>query len=162
MKHLLAVKRLFALLSALSLVACLDVSGPGPSNPLNETFAASLGIGDLSDTNVWKQTGNGTFYRDEVVGTGPTLLLLTESDSIFVDYTGWLKDGTEFDSATDAGLRPSGIISGFVDGMVNMRVGGTRLIVVPSNLGFGKARTGPIEPNSTLIFRIKLNTFTGA
>ena len=138
------------------------MSGPGPSNPSTETFASSLGIGDLNDTTVWHQTANGTYYRDEVVGTGAPLVVTDINDSVYVDYTGWLKDATQFDAATNAALPACCIIVGFLDGMTDMRIGGTRLVVVPSNLAYGNARYGNIPPNSTLVFRIKLNTFTGA
>jgi FKBP-type peptidyl-prolyl cis-trans isomerase FkpA len=163
MKRLFAVKRVFALLSAFSLVACLDVSGPGPSNPATETFASSLGIGNLNDTSVWKQTANGTYYREDVIGTGAMLVLDDFADSIFVDYTGWLKDATNFaPTQNGAGLPAAGVIVGFLDGMVGMRIGGTRTVVIPSDLGFGNSRSGVIPENSTLVFRIKLNSFTGA
>lgn len=162
MKRLLAVKRLFALLSAFSLVACLDVSGPGPSNPATETFAATLGLGNLNDTTIWKQTTNGTYYREDVLGTGSLLFLDDYNDSIFVDYTGWLKSGAQFGTGTSVGFPAGGVIPGFLDGMVGMRAGGTRTIVVPSNLGYGNTTSGQIPANATLIFRIKLNTFTGA
>jgi FKBP-type peptidyl-prolyl cis-trans isomerase FkpA len=163
MKRLLAMKRLVVLLSALSLVACLDVSGPGPSDPANETFATSLGVGNLKDTAVWKQTANGTYYREEVLGTGAALFLPDFNDSIYVDYTGWLKDGTNFAPAqANAPLPAAQIITGFLDGMVGMRIGGTRLVVVPSNLAYGNSTRGGIPANATLVFRIKLNSFTGA
>lgn len=163
MKRLLAVKHLFVLLSALSLVACLDASGPGPSDPANETFASSLGLGNLKDTTVWKQTVNGTYVKDEVVGTGASLFLPDFNDSIYVDYTGWLKDGTNFaPTQTAAALPANGVIVGLLDGMVGMRIGGTRLMVMPSNLAYGNSSSSAIPANSTLIFRIKLNSFTGA
>lgn len=153
-------KRLLVLLSAFALVGCLDVSGPGPSDPANETFDASLGIGNLKDATVWKQTGNGTYYKDEIVGTGAVLNLPFVDDSIYVDYTGWTKDGVSFDSKVNAQFAAYGVIPGFLDGMVNMQVGGQRLVVIPSNLGFGNSTQGSIPPNSTLVFRIKLNRFT--
>ena len=161
------MKRLLVLLSALSLVACLDVTGPGGSNPLLETFAPSLGI-DLADTvcepdgtQCWKTTANGTFYKDEVVGSGATLFLGDADDSLYVDYTGYLKDGTQFGAGTDVALRAGNVIQGFLDGIADIHVGGTRMIVVPSNLAYGNSRNNNIPPNSTLIFRIKLNSFTG-
>lgn len=153
-------KRLLVLLSAFALVGCLDVSGPGPSDPANETFDASLGIGNLKDATVWKQTANGTYYKDEIVGTGAVLNLPEVTDSIYVDYTGWTKDGVSFDSAVNAQLPAYNIILGFIDGMADMKVGGQRLVVIPSNLGYGNSAQGSIPKNSTLIFRIKLNRFT--
>jgi FKBP-type peptidyl-prolyl cis-trans isomerase len=153
------MKRLLLLFSALALVGCLDVSGPGGSNPAFETFDASLNV-DLADTAVWKQTANGTYFKDEVIGTGASLFLPNPEDSIFVDYTGWLKDATQFDTGTNVAFQANRIIVGFIDGMTDMKIGGTRLVVIPSNLGFGNARNGQIPPNSTLVFRIKLNAFT--
>jgi FKBP-type peptidyl-prolyl cis-trans isomerase len=152
------MKRFLLLFGALSLAACLDVTQPPGSNPAFETFAPSLGV-DLSDP-AWKQTALGTYYKDEVVGTGESLVISSAQDSIFVDYAGYLKDGTNFSGPTQALRRlATEVITGFVDGMVDMRVGGTRLVVVPSNLGYGNVSNGPIPPNSTLVFRIKLNGF---
>jgi FKBP-type peptidyl-prolyl cis-trans isomerase len=154
----MTVKRLLVLLSAFALVGCLDVSGPGPSNPANESFDSSLGI-DLKDPS-WKVTPTGTYYKDEIVGTGAALVLSSPDDSIYVDYSGWTKDGKLFDSGVNAQLPAYNIILGFLDGMVDMNVGGQRLVVIPSNLGYGNASEPGIPPNSTLIFRIKLNRFT--
>jgi FKBP-type peptidyl-prolyl cis-trans isomerase len=163
MKRLAAVKRVVALLGALSLVACLDVSGPGPSNPANETFASSLGLGDIKDTSVWKVTALGTYYREDVIGTGAELFLPDFNDVIYVDYSGYLKDGTNFQPArTNDSLPANGIIIGFLDGMVGMKIGGSRTVVIPSNLGFGNSQQNGIPANSTLVFHIKLNSFTGA
>jgi FKBP-type peptidyl-prolyl cis-trans isomerase len=152
------MKRLLVLLSAFALVGCLDVSGPGPSDPANETFDSSLGI-NLKDPS-WHVTPTGTYYKDEIVGTGAALNLPNSDDSIYVDYTGWTKDGKLFDTAVNAQLPAYRVILGFLDGMVNMNVGGQRLIVMPSNLGYGNTVQPGIPANSTLIFRIKLNRFT--
>jgi FKBP-type peptidyl-prolyl cis-trans isomerase len=162
MKRLIRVKGLVAMMAAASLMACLDVSGPGASDPATETFATSLNIGNLSDATVWKRGPNGTYFRDEAVGTGTELFINDPQDSIWVDYSGWVKDGRLFDSNTNAQLAPRDLIIGFMDGMVGMRIGGTRTVVIPSNLGFGPTRKGIIDPNSTLIFRIKLIRFSGA
>jgi FKBP-type peptidyl-prolyl cis-trans isomerase len=78
---------------------------------------------------------------------------------VYVDYTGYLKDGTTFDSGTAVGFQVGRLISGFVYSMVDMHVGGTRYVVIPSDYGFGNARVNEIPPNSTLIFRIRLNSF---
>jgi FKBP-type peptidyl-prolyl cis-trans isomerase len=152
------MKRLLVLLSAFVLVGCLDVSGPGPSDPANESFDSSLGV-DLKDPS-WHVTPTGTYYKDEIVGTGAMLNLPNSDDSIYVDYTGWTKDGKLFDTAVNAQLPAYRVILGFLDGMVNMNVGGQRLIVMPSNLGYGATSQPGIPANSTLIFRIKLNRFT--
>ena len=82
-----------------------------------------------------------------------------------VDYSGYLPDGTLFDQGTGITFPLGGVIFGFVDGMIGMKVGGTRLIVIPSELGYGNStsttsRGVTIPKNSTLVFRIKLNSFT--
>ena len=162
MKRLMRVKGVFTALAAAALVGCLDVSGPGPSDPAKETFASSLKIGNLSDTSVWKRGPTGTWYRDDVVGTGPTLVVNSNQDTLYVDYTGWLTNVTSFDSATDAHLPACCLIIGFLDGIVDMRKGGTRTVVVPSNLAYGNSTRGSIPKNSTLVFRSKLITFSAA
>lgn len=155
------MKRLFLLLGTLALAGCLDTTGPNPSDPATETFAPSLGV-NISSMTV---TQNGTYFKDEVVGTGTALTNPQTTTTVNVDYTGYLTDGTIFDANTSSSFQLGGVIFGFVDGMVGMAPGGTRLIVIPSDLAYGNstqttART-TIKPNSTLVFRVKLNSFTG-
>src|SRR3569833_4607571 len=130
MKRLMRVKGVFTALAAAALVGCLDVSGPGPSDPAKETFAASLNIGNLSDTSVWRRGPTGTWYRDDVVGTGPTLVVYSNQDTLYVDYNGWLTNGTSFDSATDAHLPACCLFFGFLVGFVVLCLGGLCLVVV--------------------------------
>jgi FKBP-type peptidyl-prolyl cis-trans isomerase len=156
------MKRLFLLLGALSLSACLgDATGPTPSNPATETFASSLGV-NLTDGS-FKKTASGTYYKDLTVGTGTALNAPTATTEVDVTYTGWLKSGSQFDTGTNLKFALGGVIFGFVDGMLGMNVGGERLVVIPSELAYGNTtQNGPtatIPPNSTLIFRIKLNSF---
>lgn len=152
------MKRLLMLLGALSLGACLDVAGPKASDPKTETFASSLGV-NLSEMKV---TASGTYYKDLTVGTGATMSAPTASTNVNVTYTGWLVNGTQFDTGTST-FPLGGVIFGFVDGMIGMAVGGERLIVVPSQLGYGNTTqvtsVTTIPPNSTLVFRLKLNSF---
>lgn len=154
------MKRLLVMMSALALVGCLDSTGPNssPSDPLNETFATSLGI-DLHNDPAWHQLDIGIFYKDEVVGDGASLVLNSGYDSVYVDYEGYLKDGTSFGTGTNAGFLAGGVLPGFIYGMVNMNVGGTRYVVIPSEYGYGNAKVNDIPPNSTLVFRITLNKF---
>ena len=153
------MKKLLLFLCAVSLVACMDVSGPGGSNPLLETFATSLGV-NLGDTAVWKETGNGSYYKEVTIGTGASLLLTDFGDSVNFDYSLWLKDGSLVGTGTNISRPANSLITGFLDGMVNMKIGGVRMVVVPSNFGYGNVAQGAIPANSTLIFRIKLNSFT--
>lgn len=149
-------KKLFLVVGALALGACLGNDGPTASDPTKETFAASLGV-NLADM---KQTTSGTYYKDLTVGTGAALSTPTATTKVTVDYTGSLKDGTQFDAATGAQFALGGVIYGFVDGMFGMAVGGERLIVIPSDLGYGAGGNPPKVPgNATLVFRIKLKSF---
>jgi FKBP-type peptidyl-prolyl cis-trans isomerase FkpA len=155
------MKRLLLLFGALTLSGCLDATtGPTTSDPATETFATSLGVNISQMT----KTTAGTYYKDEFVGTGTQLTTPQTTTSVNVDYSGYLTNGTLFDTNTGTSFPLGGVIVGFVDGMIGMRVGGTRLIVIPSALGYqNSTQTTPratIPPNSTLVFRIKLNSFT--
>jgi len=85
-------------------------------------------------------------------------------DNVTVDYTGWLTDGTKFDSSLDAGqpfqftVGGGQVIKGWDEGLVGMKVGGTRKLTIPSDMGYGAqgAGGGLIPPNATLVFEIKL------
>ena len=78
-------------------------------------------------------------------------------------YTGTLTDGTKFDSSLDHNqpltftLGAKNIISGWNEGIVGMKVGGKRKLIIPPNLGYGAAGRPPlIPPNATLFFDIEL------
>jgi peptidylprolyl isomerase/FKBP-type peptidyl-prolyl cis-trans isomerase FkpA len=97
---------------------------------------------------------------DEVVGTGAEAV---DGKSISVSYTGTLADGTVFDSTSKDGGQPftftlgaGQVIKGWDEGVVGMKVGGTRKLVIPPSLGYGDQATGSIPPNSTLTFVIQL------
>jgi hypothetical protein len=99
--------------------------------------------------------------KDQVIGTGKEA---KTNDTIKVDYTGSLPDGTVFDSssADNAGkpisltLAVGKVIEGWVEGISGMRVGGTRELVIPAALGYGCVAESTIPANSTLIFVVKL------
>ena len=102
---------------------------------------------------------------DLVVGSGAAA---ASGNSITVSYTGWLYDparpdnkGLQFDTSTGRGpftfnLGTGAVIPGWDQGLVNMRVGGSRRLLVPPALAYGSARNGPIPANSTLVFDVQL------
>jgi FKBP-type peptidyl-prolyl cis-trans isomerase len=108
-------------------------------------------------------TGSGLKYADEVVGTGESP---SPGKIVSVHYTGWLENGTQFDSSRgpDRGQPlefPIGVgrvIKGWDEGVMTMKVGGKRKLIIPPNLGYGAtgAGRGRIPPNSTLIFEVEL------
>jgi FKBP-type peptidyl-prolyl cis-trans isomerase len=105
-------------------------------------------------------TPSGLQYEDLNEGTGDAA---KAGDSVEVHYTGWLKDGTKFDSSLDRG-RPFGfqlgagrVIKGWDEGVAGMKVGGKRKLVIPSALAYGpRGAAGVIPPNAELTFEVEL------
>lgn len=81
---------------------------------------------------------------------------------ITTQYTGWLADGSEFDSSWSRGkpfqcvIGTGRLIKGWDLGLMGMRVGGKRKLLVPAHLGYGERSVGAIQPNSALTFEIEL------
>jgi peptidylprolyl isomerase len=105
-------------------------------------------------------TASGLKYQDLVVGTGASP---QRGQIVTVNYTGTLENGTKFDSSYDSG-RPADfaigvgrVIKGWDEGLMSMKVGGKRKLMVPSRLGYGPAGNPPrIPPNANLIFEVEL------
>jgi FKBP-type peptidyl-prolyl cis-trans isomerase len=100
---------------------------------------------------------------DIKVGTG---VEVKEGDVVSVHYVGRLQDGTEFDnsrtrgSAFDFKVGGGQVIRGWEEGLLGMKVGGERILVIPPEKGYGAAGIGPIPGNATLIFSIELLEIT--
>ena len=105
-------------------------------------------------------TESGLRYEDIVVGTGASP---QRGHDVTVHYTGMLVDGTKFDSSLDGG-RPftfqigvGQVIKGWDEGVMGMKVGGKRKLVIPPQLGYGARGAGAvIPPNTTLVFEVEL------
>jgi FKBP-type peptidyl-prolyl cis-trans isomerase FkpA len=103
---------------------------------------------------------DGLKYTDDQVGTGAEA---TAGKTAVVHYTGWLSDGTKFDSSKDRGqpfsfpLGGGRVIKGWDEGVVGMKVGGKRTLIIPPELGYGaRGAPGAIPPNATLKFEVEL------
>jgi FKBP-type peptidyl-prolyl cis-trans isomerase len=103
---------------------------------------------------------SGVVIEDMECGDGEEA---ERGDLLTVHYTGTLEDGTKFDSSLDRGrpfelrLGAGMVIPGWEEGLPGMRVGGTRQLTIPPELGYGEAGSPPdIPPNSTLVFEIEL------
>ncbi len=152
------MKRLLLFAVALSVVACTgEIAGLGPpSDPANQTFASSLGV-NLADMT---KTPDGLYYRDISVGNGA---LLAHDTTVTVNYSGYLIDGTLFDSGTNSKFVTSNVVAGFREGLLGMRVNGRRQLVVPSSLGYGAAGNPPTIPRqATLVFTVDLVSIDSA
>lgn len=140
---------------ALTLAACGDDStGPGRAiDPSELEFAAVTGV----NLEQMTKTSSGLYWQDVLVGQGDEAVA---GGTVTVHYTGWLHNGTQFDSSMGgepATFNLNGLIAGWQEGIPGMKVGGKRKLVVPPDLGYGKQGYPPIIPqNATLVFDIEL------
>ena len=157
--------RLFLLAALLASVAGCEPTAPaGPSDPAKDTYAASLNVDIPSMVKLYS---GDLYYKDIVVGTGSGV---TTGKTVLVEYTGYLTNGTQFDS--NVGKDPlqvtlvddGSFLTGFVFGILGggggagMKPGGQRKIVIGSAFGYGAAGNGAIKPNTTIVFDITLKS----
>ena len=109
-------------------------------------------------------TPSGLQFEDAVIGSGAEAV---QGNQVAVHYTGWLYTngvaGNKFDSSKDRGqpfkfpLGGGQVIRGWDEGVAGMKVGGTRRLVIPPDLGYGaRCAGGVIPPNATLLFEVDL------
>ena len=105
-------------------------------------------------------TASGLVIEDVVVGEGVEAGV---GQMVSVHYTGWLTDGSKFDSSKDRNepfefpLGGRQVIAGWDEGVQGMKIGGTRRLTIPPQLGYGaRGAGGVIPPNATLVFEVEL------
>jgi FKBP-type peptidyl-prolyl cis-trans isomerase FkpA len=125
---------------------------PSPS-PGADDFNAGAGLPVVT-------LPDGLKYIDLVAGTGKSP---AKGDTISVQYTGWLTNGTKFDSSRDRGTPVSfqigvgAVIPGWDEAVITMKIGGKRKLIIPPDLAYGSQGQPPAIPaNATLVFAVEL------
>ena len=103
---------------------------------------------------------SGLEIEDQIVGDGEEAVA---GQTVEVHYTGWLTDGTKFDSSLDRDetfsfkLGGGQVIAGWDQGVAGMKIGGARKLTIPPEMGYGESGAGGvIPPNATLVFKVEL------
>lgn len=135
--------------------------------PANSTLVLEVGLISVQEPQVaavvaekdYTVTESGLKYYDLVQGSGETPLA---GQTVVVHYTGWLEDGTVFDSSVGGDpfsfvLGQGSVIAGWDEGVATMKVGTKRQLVIPAELGYGAEGAGGVIPGgATLIFEVEL------
>ncbi len=138
------------LLALVVLAACGD-DPIGPRTAEDVTFDASLGVNLAAMTEL----PTGVYIQTLQEGEGVSIT----TGSVTLDYTLWVSDGTQVEQGTFTFVLGAGqAIAGFNDGVSGMKVGETRLIVIPSEQGYGARDQPRIPPHSVLVFRATLTS----
>ena len=133
-------------------VVAVDTSGEGDKAPdLEKALTkAHSSEGELVDLVI----------DDVRIGTGERSV--EEGNTVTVNYIGTMQDGTRFDSSYERGtpfiftVGDGKVIQGWEKGLIGMKVGGQRILVIPGSMAYGDMKVGNIPPNSTLVFAVEL------
>jgi peptidylprolyl isomerase len=156
--------RLLVLFAPFAFTACLNgtdsITSTNNGTPIDcETLATSL---DASASTLTANATDSTLkYRDLSVGTGATV---EKGQTVEVHYSGCLTTGVKFSENNNAdnplrfttGTTPTQVIAGFDLGVIGMKVGGRRQLVIPPALAYGAAGKDAIPPNATLVFTVDM------
>ena len=163
------MKRMLSVVAALMLAGCAGSNSPSSSAggdtaaaPAPAPAATSAPAATTTPAPGGKvhKLASGLVYEDLVVGNGR---MADPGMAVTVHYTGWLTDGTKFDSSLDRNqpfqfrLGAGQVIRGWDEGVKGMRIGGKRKLTIPPDMGYGSAGAGGvIPPNATLVFEVEL------
>ena len=142
------------LLLTTAVMACSDAGPDVRETPLeSQVFAPALGVDLASMTKL----SSGVYIKDLQVGSGTAAVV--SSSTVTVLYTGWLANGTVFDS--NAGGTPitfplANLVAGWQSGLPGLKVGGKRRLVIHSSQAYGPGGSGPIPPYANLVFDVQL------
>lgn len=136
---------------------------PTPDSQTPDTPAATPTMDFALDGPEWKALDNGLKIWDVKEGTGDVCPTISERPNVvpIMHYTGWLTNGTSFDSSRPRNqplaLPLSQLIPGWQSGVPGMKVGGVRRLLIPSDLGYGPRGSPPRIPGgATLVFEMEL------
>ncbi len=153
------MRREILLLGAALTSACVDLSTKplpdNPSDPATETFAPATGV----DISKMTKTATGVYYLDTQVGAGDSLTTLR---LVELNFVGRLANGMIFDETTAARVFDlNAIVRGLSEGMLGMRLGGSRKVVVPSARAYGASGLPSfgIPGNATLVYDVTIYSF---
>lgn len=113
-----------------------------------------LTTGIMSGCKSFNNNTSGLQYKDRVVGEGE---LVKKGDTVSVHYTGWLENGKKFDSSVDRGtpfeftVGTGEVIAGWDEGVEGMHVGGTRELIIPSDLAYGNGGIPGVIPGGAIL-----------
>jgi peptidylprolyl isomerase len=135
----------------LAVGACGD---GGPTEPEDVEFAASLGINLPQMTRL----ASGVYIQTTTPGTGTAQV--TGTSVVSINYKLWTPNGTQVDAGALPDFPAGGFVPGFTQGIVGMKVGEVRKIVIPSRLGYGDEELEGLPANSVLVFEVTMVSFT--
>lgn len=147
-----------SLLSSQSSQKIAQTAFPSPTNAIiNNQQTASKSASVTAENFI--TMNDGLKLEDLKEGTGSAVIA---GNTVTVNYLGTLQNGTKFDSSYDRNapfttqIGVGQVIKGWDEGIIGMKTGGKRKLIIPSSLGYGDQATGSIPPNSTLIFEVEL------
>jgi peptidylprolyl isomerase len=151
------LRRALPFLAVATVAACGGSDSPTAVNedPTTVTYAPALGV----NLTQMRQVVPGLFVQDLTVGTG---LQSSNGRTLTMHYTGWLANGSKFDSSRDRNqpfdfiLGAGQVIRGWDLGVDGIRVGGRRRLVIAPALGYGASGSGPIPGGAVLVFDVEL------